>query len=264
MLRRFLTFLLLIMTTISCSTVKEIAGDVSGVYAEKNDTSVVIVGMLSSRKFGRCVGADVDATTMQKILSKYSSNVVVLRDQQATKAAVVNALTAASKSDLMIFFYAGHGGSQKQSAATKANWIEPSGNDSYLCLYDAALLDDEIWNIVQNAKGRVVFIADCCHSGTMFRAPMDFGEQIELMSASPEARGHEVRLYYIGGTIDTSYSYGGSGGGLMTNSINRHFDSGRSYDEVFRRVKKDPSVAGSESVQIVEVGSSFSNYLVFR
>lgn len=250
--------------TISCSTVKEVVGDLSGMYADKDSTSVVVVGMLNSKKFGRCPGADVDATTMHGILSKYSKDVVLLRDQQATRSAVINALLKASKSDLMIFFYAGHGGSQKQGNATKANWVEPSGNDSYLCLYDAGLIDDDIWNIISNAKGRVVFIADCCHSGTMFRAPMDFSEQIELMSSNPQARGHEIRLYYVGAATDTQYSYGDNGGGLMTNAIKKWFDDEESYDSVFRKVKKDRNVAPSEAVQIVEVGDSFKNYLIFR
>ena len=264
MFKHILILILTVFITVSCSVVKEVTGDVSGMYASRKNTSVVIVGMRNSRAFGQCVGSDVDASTMQKILKKYSSHVTVLRDQQATKSAVIAALTQATKSDLMIFYYSGHGGSQRQSSSTKANFVEPSGNDSYLCLYDAKMLDDEIWGIIQSAKGRVVFIADCCHSGTMFRSPINFEQQINAMSANSQERGHKTQLYYVGGCTDQTYSYGDNNGGLMTNSIKKWFDSSDSYDTLFKRVRKDYSVSSSEAVQIVEIGSSFKNYLVFR
>ena len=66
------------------------------------DTGIVCVGMGVSAKYGACPGAALDAQNMTKLLSKYG-HVTTLLNQQATKAAVINAFREAAKKDLCIF-----------------------------------------------------------------------------------------------------------------------------------------------------------------
>ena len=99
---------------------------------EAKKTSIVIVGMKNSAKFGKCLGADIDATTMTNMLSAYGKP-VVLRDSQARKAAVVAALTEAVKADLCIFAYSGHGGSER-FADTRLDSTETNGRKGRISL----------------------------------------------------------------------------------------------------------------------------------
>ena len=223
---------------------------------KSSSTSVVCIGMENSRKFGKCPGSKIDAERMSKLLSKHSKKVTTLISSQATKGAVVNAIAEALKNDLTIIYYSGHGGSKSQTATTKKNWVEPSGVDSYLCLYDSFMLDDEIWNLFTKAKGRIVFIADCCHSGTMFR-----------VSPSPSmfsASSNSVRLLYIGGCEDTSYSYGSNNGGVMTNTLLKWYSTNYSYETLIRKMKQDTTLKSTENIQIVELGRSFKSLRAFH
>lgn len=266
--RKTKTMLKQILTTLSAVTMGILS---SGCYsfnthvfqqADKDSTGVLCIGMENSR-FGNCPGARVDATRMHDLLKKnYSNHTTLLLSQQATKAVVIQKMQEVCKKDLAIIFYSGHGGDQKQSAATKLNWPEPTGKDQFLCLYDAALLDDEIWHIICGAKDRVVLICDCCHSGTMFRAPMTFeGKKVDegLFGA-----GKEPNLWYLGGCIDNGYSYGNTDGGLMTNAFLERFKEGRKYSDMWRLLHFNKILNQSEQVQHTELGKSFSDYLIFR
>ena len=259
-LKRFLTLILISMMTIlsgdGCSTINAHVFE----QADKKDTGVLCIGMENSRYAGSCPGAQVDATRMFELLSKkYSDNATLLVSQQATKAAVIAKMRDVLQKDLAIIFYSGHGGDQKQSAATKLSYPEPSGKDQFLCLYDKQLLDDEIWSLLCQAKGRVVLICDCCHSGTMFRAPMSFSNGKVL-----KARGAEPRLFYLGGCIDQSYSYGDSSGGLMTNAFLKHFKESMTYEDMWKALHNDKALNAQEQIQNAAFGESFRHFLIFR
>lgn len=261
MIKNFLTTFLAIATmtiAVGCKTINKHMFE----QADKKSTGVLCIGMENSRYAGNCPGAGIDATRMHRLLKKYSDNATLLISQQATKAVVVQKMVEACQKDLAIIFYSGHGGDQKQSAATKINFVEPSGKDQFLCLYDKQMLDDEIWNIICGAKGRVVLICDCCHSGTMFRAPMNFAAK----KADEEVfgAGKEPRLWYIGGCIDQSYSYGDANGGLLTNAFLQKFKEERTYDSMWRLLHNDKYLNQSEQVQNAVIGESFKDYLIFR
>lgn len=259
--KHFLTMLASAMTilfTTSCSTFNMHVFD----QADKKDTAVLCIGM-ERGKYGNCPGAQVDATRMRDLLKKYSDNPVLLISQQATKRVVVQAMQAACQKDLAIIFYSGHGGDQRQTNATKQNFVEPSGKDQFLCLYDAPMLDDEIWNIVCGAKGRVVLIFDCCHSGTMYRAPVTFESSLKEF---PETFGAEKmpNLLCISGCPDNAYSYGGPEGGLLTNALLERYKEDRTYERVWELLHKDKDLNSQEIVQFAEFGKSFKDYLIFR
>lgn len=232
---------------------------------EAKTTSIVIVGMKNSAKFGKCVGADVDATTMTGILSSYGKP-LVLRDSQARKAAVISALSEAVKSDLCIFTYSGHGGSEK-FADTAFDSSEKDGKDEYLCLYDTYLKDTEIWSIISKAKGRVFMIFDCCHSATMFRSASGSGESVksepftmQMLDEVVLPQGSNVNLLVWSGCPDDGYSYGDASGGILTNAIKRAFGKNRTYDDVWNRTR---NLAQDQNPQRTQIGEGFGGK-IFR
>ena len=95
-------------------------------------------------------------------------------DERSTVAAVKKALEdqieKVPEDGLFIFTYSGHGGQYDKSSTAKD---ETDGKDEFLCLYDGALIDNDLWVIFNKCKGRVFFVADCCHSGTIYRLPGD-------------------------------------------------------------------------------------------
>ena len=131
------------------------------------DTAVVCVGMGNSRVAGSCPGADLDANNMYALLRPYANGgITLLHSNQATYSAVTKAFQNALQHDLCIFFYSGHGSRDEKDKNAAG---ETDKRNEYLCLYDKMMVDDAVWNLVLGAKGRVVLIFDCCHSGTMYR-----------------------------------------------------------------------------------------------
>jgi hypothetical protein len=101
-------------------------------------------------------------------------------------------MDGADRGDILLLTYAGHGGLEPE----RVPGSEPSGYDQTLifsgfdCLQGTRsierVVDDEIHEMLQAAgrKGlRVVFVADCCHAGTLTRS-MD-----PRMGAEPSYRG---------------------------------------------------------------------------
>jgi hypothetical protein len=146
----------------------------------------VLVGVDQYPAFGDDAGANLfgaenDARAMRDVLvQRYGfpeSNVLLLLNEAATKAAIRSALTEwlpprIGAGDLVVFYFAGHG-----SLAMDEDGDEEDGLDETLCPSDALpdsadndILDDElgIWLGALQA-GQVVAILDSCHSGTATR-----------------------------------------------------------------------------------------------
>ena len=117
-----------------------------------------------------------DANDWEATLSARGFSVNKLLDGQATKAAMVtamsNLISKAAKNDSLVITFSGHGTYQPDTDGD-----EVDGLDEGLCPYDlqtngAALIDDEIKVLFAARKPgvRIVLISDSCHSGTVTRA----------------------------------------------------------------------------------------------
>lgn len=117
-----------------------------------------------------------DANDWAEVLQARGYAVSMLLDTQATKAAMVQALTSviggAASGDSLVITFSGHGTYQPDSDGD-----EVDGLDEALCPYDlqtggAALIDDEIRVLFAARKAgvRLLLISDSCHSGTVTRA----------------------------------------------------------------------------------------------
>lgn len=117
-----------------------------------------------------------DASDWAAELAARGFKVSTLLDDQATKAAMVKAMSEligkGAKGDTLVVTYSGHGTYQPDTDGD-----EIDGLDEALCPYDLqtrgeALIDDEIHAIFASRKSgvRLILISDSCHSGTVTRA----------------------------------------------------------------------------------------------
>lgn len=221
------------------------------------NVSVVVVGMEYSKTYGSCPGSAYDSKRMYDVLSKYSDDIVLLQNHDATIDKFRAAISKAIQSDLAIIYYSGHGGNKRFSDTGPE---ETDGKDEFLCLYDGAFRDNEIWSFVQNAKGRVFLVFDCCHSETMFR---EAGFTMSMVNDLVLPQGSTVNMLCWSGCADNTYSYGSSTGGELTNAILRHKEKDSTYTSLWDAVVKDKKLKQYQTPKRTQIGSGFAGE-VFR
>lgn len=238
--------------------------DYTNVEVEKStNTYVVVVGMENSMVAGACPGAAYDADRIYNLLSNYTPNIVLLKDAQATKLKVTEALTKAVEGageGLVIFYYSGHGGSDP---FPDTGIEEKDGKDEYLLLWNTWLRDNEIWNIISKSNGRFFMISDSCHSQTQFRHP-SFKIKIPLSYDHNLNESHPFSMLCWSGCPDSDYSYGSRTGGQFTNALLRHFKKESSYQSLWDKIKADKTLLSFEKPQSTVIGSGFDNKTIFR
>jgi hypothetical protein len=112
-----------------------------------------------------------------------AAEVVLLLDGAATKAAIEAAwlrlVETAAPGDTLVFTYAGHGAQEPEPPARRgeADGLNETfilgGYQSIGAAAAERIIDDEIFAWLRLAEERgleVIFVADSCHSGTMYRA----------------------------------------------------------------------------------------------
>lgn len=232
----------------------------SSKLASRSDTACVVVGMERSKSYGVCPGSEADATAMSEALGKYG-DVVALTNRQATRASVRKALQEAVGKDLAIFYYSGHGGQEHVSAG--------GGVTEFLCLDDGPFHDTEIWDVISRAKGRVVCIFDCCHSGNMYRVASvepvrvqitNTGFRFRMLSETPMTLSASNGILVWSGCPADSYSYGDASGGVFTKGLLSGLGPLATYDSVWRKAR---SAARSQRPVRTVIGSGFGGP-VFR
>lgn len=224
----------------------------------KQNVKAVVIGMEYSHKYGSCPGAELDAKNIQGILAKADCPVNLLIN--AKKSDTLAAMTQAVQSDLAIIFYSGHGGSQRFSDTGPE---ETDGKDEFLCMDDGLIRDNDIWNIICQAKGRVFLIFDCCHSETMFRSA---GFTMDVISDAvlPLGADGPVGMICWSGCADNTYSYGSTSGGELTNAIRRHLNKDSTYASLWDAVSKDVTLKKHEIVKKHTIGLSFEDKRIFE
>ena len=119
---------------------------------------------------GDLMACEFDANDMTAIAKAQGIKPTTLLTRQATRAKVVAAVRAASKTlgsgDLFFVSYSGHGGQVPDVTGD-----EPDKKDETWCLYDGEVIDDEVYlELSRFAEGvRVLVLSDSCHSGSVTR-----------------------------------------------------------------------------------------------
>lgn len=259
-MKRILATILISILFFGCKSHKD---ETPTVETRTTNTYAVVVGMETSKFAGSCPGAGYDADRMYNLLSAYTKNISIFRDDKATKSAVANALKKAVEGageGLVIFCYSGHGGSEPFHDTGKE---ETDGKDEFLCLYDTYMRDNEIWNIISKSRGRVFLYFDCCHSATMYRNPC-FKVIPPLSWDFNLDENPNFSLLCWSGCPDNTYSYGAANGGQFTNALLRHFDVSKTYEYLWNEMKNDKTLRAYENPQSTAIGHGFVGKLIFR
>jgi hypothetical protein len=150
---------------------------------------------------GPLAACEFDANDMAAIAKSAGMAASKLLTRAATRKAVLGAIRKAAKAlkrgDLFFLSYSGHGGQ-----VADASGDEPDKQDETWCLYDAQLIDDELYfELSKFAAGvRILVLSDSCHSGTVTRArpePPPPGTRARLMPADVALRVYEThRAFY--------------------------------------------------------------------
>ena len=260
-MKKLIIVLLLGAFVAGCETILDMIDEPTASASIKN-AYVITVGVENGYA-GKCAGAKKDCNNMKSLLKKYAQKQVSLIDKQATITAVCNALKEGVQTPLCIFYFSGHGGSIPTAQAAH-DTTEVDKNDEFICLYDGGLLDNSIWNIISKAKGRVVLLFDCCHSGTMYRAtPINFSKQLRKLSATNKISGN-VSILCWSGCPDDSYSYGSNSGGKFTNTLRNKYSKNKTYNDVWNKIESDKTLKKYEKVQRTIIGTDFGDRKIFQ
>lgn len=213
------------------------------------------------------INGDKDVATVEHMLVSLGfdkAHIVKLTNAQATaagiKAALENLIQASGKSDFVYIHFSGHG-----QRMTDTNGDEPTGWDEAWVPYDAQLayeegtgvfvkkggyqgqnhlVDDEINEYLYRLRqkigreGRIIVIADACHSGGGSReADDEDGEEwiargtslrgtnddfvIPNPSGGPKIGGHQVDWIYISACKSTQSNFEYRGVGSLTYTLNQ-------------------------------------------
>jgi hypothetical protein len=134
---------------------------------------------------GNLNACEADAGDMNDLLVAGGFTCTTLLTRDATRGAVTSALLDAARrlasGDILVISYSGHGGQ-----APDQNGDEPDGLDKTWCLYDAQLIDDELYAMWgEFAPGvRIVMLSDSCHAGSVNREPF-IAQLPQLRSNAP-------------------------------------------------------------------------------
>ena len=164
------------------------AVDVEGFYAEKiitvrgvekkRNVWAVVIGVNSYPNIRKLKYAVNDATAFSNHLVEYNQvpkeNVILLLDEEASLTRLRSALgiylkNKASKDDMVIIYFAGHGATERDATSPDGDGLE-----KYLLPYDVdpkelyatAMPMEEISRLFSRIRSdRLVFIVDTCYSG---------------------------------------------------------------------------------------------------
>ncbi len=145
---------------------------------------------------GELAACEFDAADMAAIARSRGMKPTVLPTKKATRAAVLRALGDAARTlqagDLFFLSYSGHGGQVPDASGEEAD-----KQDETWCLYDAQLIDDELYAALSRfaAGVRILVLSDSCHSGTVTRAgPLAAAPPAALPEQRPRLMPRSVAL----------------------------------------------------------------------
>jgi hypothetical protein len=123
---------------------------------------------------GALMACENDANDMAALARTRGIKSSLLLTKKATRRAVLAGLRRAAEAlksgDLFFLTFSGHGGQVRDASGD-----EPDKKDETWCLYDAQLIDDELYLELSRfgAGVRILVLSDSCHSGTVTRERED-------------------------------------------------------------------------------------------
>ena len=168
-----------------------------------------------------CWGCELDVDNMERIVSPLGYSRNVLKTKQATRDAVLDALSTNAKKlksgDTLVFYFSGHGGQQPDT-----NGDEGDGKDETLVAYDGEIIDDDLNDIWVKFKSgvRIIMISDSCNSGTNYRLMRDVKNPTPFSPLAPDTVSQmRAQMIHLGGCRDGFTSQGYQTGGEFTMAL---------------------------------------------
>ena len=175
-----------------------------------------------------------DVTTMAELLVNNfgfsPDSIRLLVDERATTEAILERLRwLLDDNDCIYFHYSGHG----SQIASRNDFSEVDGLTECICPVDfnwskdKMICDDQFNQLFSRVKSNVKFtwVADCCHSGTLYRnfsskakndiprflpPPADLAWRIRCVkngaSKFRDLIGNELNVGFVSGCLDSQYS----------------------------------------------------------
>lgn len=150
---------------------------------------------------GPLTACEADAEDMQALAARLAYKTNLLKTARATRKAVTEAIGEAAAGlgpgDTFFLTYSGHGGQLPDRSGDERDMM-----DETWCLFDAQLVDDELFQLWSKfAKGaRIIVLSDSCHSGTVTRVVERTAgggydiASVELRTGGPESADARFRV----------------------------------------------------------------------
>ena len=207
---------------------------------------------------GNLNGCVNDMNDWKHLLQNLGFEVSTIQDHDANRNRFLNELTfliaESNPGDHIVITYSGHG-----TQVYDHDGDEGDGYDEALYLYDGALVDDDIRDILSTVKDGVIltFVADSCFSGTVLRKRSVNSPQIrfyptDTIPATAKKKKDFLKdinpnVILLSGCSDNEYSYDahidGRYNGAFTYYATKEFEAGIEYaiwhDEIRKSLPSD-------------------------
>lgn len=201
-----------------------------------------------------------DALSIKNLLNSRGFHVKTLLTVKATFQLVKETIKAiakeASKGDIVIIYYSGHG-----SQMADKNDDEQDNYDETWCLYDKQLIDDELTKLwIEFSYGvRIFLLSDSCHSGTIAEK-----QNVKNQKDGKKITIHEMSasLIQISACQDFQLAKPGFSNSLFTNRLLKVWNNGDysgNYCDFYETIKlRCPK---SQKPSLVTIGTNIQDFL---
>lgn len=195
------------------------------------------------------------------------------KDSEATKARFTSeveaVVTQAKAGDIIIIHYSGHG-----TYVTDTSGDEPDNADEAIYLYDGALIDDKIGEILQKTPDgvTVVILLDSCFSGTATRK-LSRPRFIQIERAMPKKvrkkflRSNEIKWIVFSGCSEHQTSadayIGGEYNGAFTYYAMKALDRSFTYEQWYNKIREYLPSRSFEQIPTLEGPDELINKVCF-
>ncbi|HEV8433877.1 MAG TPA: caspase family protein [Thermoanaerobaculia bacterium] len=236
------------------------------------------------RSWSNLDGAATDVAVMRELLLKKkgfaAADVAMLTDQEATRAAILDAIDkrlvcAAGKGDIVLFYYSGHGSQVRNTRSDEDDFYDESlvPADSRRGALDVR--DKELrtrFNAILDQGAQLTVVLDSCHSASAARG-FDAGAHVRALGADerdvadppqgPRPEDHGALVFAAAQDFDSAYETIDHGEihGAFSWALARAVRDGPSdepAEDTFARVEarlrvemplQEPVIAGTDAVR---------------
>ena len=142
-------------------------------------------------------------------------NAYTLIDSDATRANFQQALDDIGRTigqdDMLVIFYSGHGNRVPRAAGPDS--ADPDGMDETMELYDGALLDDELSDMLDNINvGTMLLVMDSCFNGGFSKDIVSAPGRMGLFSSEEDVTSQVAVKFQAGGYLSVFFDEAIRGG----------------------------------------------------